>query len=562
MQTQRRGIRGKVPVSFSRASAAYKLDGTQVVAHQPRYEWGRFQNLLTKNQSDAETDLIGIGSNNAGVTRTRLAEAAKSGSYGVRVDCNGTVGYQGLSLAPGVSVVVGKAYIVSAFVRGASGTVHITAAGATNVAGVLSATMDGTWKRLFTIATATSTNLITAIHSGATPVTIVFDYDEGMVEEALPGQTLPTAWRPGQTGKGLMVEEGTTNLITNGGFETNITGWSKNAGTEVFVHDTSVYRFGIASFKMTTVGTAGSGVYTSLGSLTAGVTYTLSFWHKGALGANTIAQLNGAGFSYFALRTIPGAGDWGYYVSTFTPSNTGSCVLFFIVGNVVTTINLDNIQIEAKAYATSWTPDTRVGETTALPKELFTPYNGTIEGWFNIPVAANTTRPQACRLFSALSASAATLVGVMRFGTVTDRWALVMRETGAGTLYTADLLDTSMTPGWHFISVRWEPIAGNTKAFVDGVLRATINYIPKEAAGLPVYIGCDNANTQQCGALFDSLRISDRARTDAEILAAYNSLAPFAWDESTTYLQQFDDNMNQDIGTAGMLFRSNQNVLL
>jgi len=49
----------------------------------------------------------------------------------------------------------------------------------------------------------------------------------------------------------------------------------------------------------------------------------------------------------------------------------------------------------------------------------------------------------------------------------------------------------------------------------------------------------DNVNT-----LIDDLRISNRARTDEEIAAAYQSGQPLPVDEWTTYKLGFDDNLN------------------
>lgn len=71
--------------------------------------------------------------------------------------------------------------------------------------------------------------------------------------------------------------EGTTNLVTNGGFETNTVGWSSTLCT--LSRDTSRAKFGTASLH--SVATSAGGLefgFTSIAGLVVGTSYTLSGW--------------------------------------------------------------------------------------------------------------------------------------------------------------------------------------------------------------------------------------------------------------------------------------------
>lgn len=83
-------------LTFSRSSIAYKLDGvTQVGSNQPRYEAGKYgsallveggtANLLTANQSSAETDISGFSSY-WDTSISRDTSKALIGSASIKVD--------------------------------------------------------------------------------------------------------------------------------------------------------------------------------------------------------------------------------------------------------------------------------------------------------------------------------------------------------------------------------------------------------------------------------------------------------------------------------------------
>jgi hypothetical protein len=66
---------------------------------------------------------------------------------------------------------------------------------------------------------------------------------------------------------------------------------------------------------------------------------------------------------------------------------------------------------------------------------------------------------------------------------------------------------------------------------------------PSFAAYPNLFLGSSGPTIEHANAWFDELRLSSRARSDAEIQAAYQSGLPLAWDASTTYKADFDGSL-------------------
>lgn len=129
------------------------------------------------------------------------------------------------------------------------------------------------------------------------------------------------------------------NLITNGGFEVNTTGWSKagGAGTSI-ARDTSEKHDGVASCKCVTGGAAsaeGFQLTSGLPTIRAGEPYALRGWVKAddgdtlniiwrEIGGNVIKTLaftgNGAWQYFEALGESDGSGDGTARVQFLTPT--------------------------------------------------------------------------------------------------------------------------------------------------------------------------------------------------------------------------------------------------
>lgn len=160
--------------------------------------------------------------------------------------------------------------------------------------------------------------------------------------------------------RALVVEEATTNIITNPSFETNTTGWSSSWGDTV-TQSTDQARYGVYSLKIDGDGaTAGTGVRYDA-SVSAATTYTFSAWiyvpsdFDG--GDPELRCYDGAGFGSLlaSSSTITERDRWVRRDVTATPTLTTLRVIIFSpTGAANNAFYADGAQIEAKGYATTY----------------------------------------------------------------------------------------------------------------------------------------------------------------------------------------------------------------
>lgn len=151
--------------------------------------------------------------------------------------------------------------------------------------------------------------------------------------------------------------EGTTNLIPNGGFEANTTGWANVSGT--LARSTAQKKLGAASGEMPARNNVIADAQIS--GATAGRKFTASFWVYdvvenvqyqvqevgGALGNANVVGL---------LSISASAGQWQRVTATGTVvQNDRTAIRLQIVNNSdLRTIHIDGVQIEEQPIATSY----------------------------------------------------------------------------------------------------------------------------------------------------------------------------------------------------------------
>lgn len=155
---------------------------------------------------------------------------------------------------------------------------------------------------------------------------------------------------------GLGLWEPTTNLCTNGSFETDLAGWGAN-NSATLTRDATTSKFGSASQKVVT-GNLGAFEGTGFAaSVTATDTYTFSFWAKGAGTVEIIiAQIGGVNKTGSAFTV---AGAWTRYSFTFTVDagiSQADCIMATTTQQSVT-FWIDGAQIEKTPFATPFAGD-------------------------------------------------------------------------------------------------------------------------------------------------------------------------------------------------------------
>jgi hypothetical protein len=202
--------------------------------------------------------------------------------------------------------------------------------------------------------------------------------------------------------------EATTNLITNGGIESNTAGWSSSDGVATLSRDTSLSKFGNASLKVaatTTNGVRNNGI-----SVNSGAIYTESAWVNAPSGAAMVMQWVRADFSTVVGSTaFTGTGTWQRVSVTVTAPATETEYLF-VKGTVLGAANtfwIDGVQIEQKTAATPYV-ETNGATATRNAARIQAPATGNInttQGWAALRVRMGFSSSQAAAISNAQGAS-------------------------------------------------------------------------------------------------------------------------------------------------------------
>jgi len=345
----------------------------------------------------------------------------------------------------------------------------------------------------------------------------------------------------GRFGKAIMVEEGTENIGSPASLFDD--SWTlANGASTILDTYTRKYTFTSTSF--------GAFAYKNF-TLTVGIIYTWSAEVKGegnTIGKQVHLQCN-AENAFGTPVTL--TSKWQRVTLTFTATNTARAVGFigipvdaFAVGDVV---YIRNFQWEQKHYATSFTDGTRAAETPEVPTEgVLNPQEGTVECWVYFPPSGRwSVAGQAPTIFWAGSNSTGVSVNQI-YADIVDQGTLRLVIYDSSNAYKLIQTTSAITSGWHYLAYKWDG-TGPLAICVDGVKQSTTTVDMGTGVCSSVerftlgFNGYDNA--RQINSLIDDLRISNRARTDAEILAAYQSGQPLLVDEWTTYKLDFDNKI-------------------
>ena len=372
-----------------------------------------------------------------------------------------------------------------------------------------------------------------------------YTFARASVATKLDGSQVATGiprFETGQFGQAVMIEEGTTNLLANSNGKCTTLNAGGSTPPTVTAITPSDNPFGTQAWRVDypvngTAGYGGSRVITNLFAVNSGVPYTYTIWVKGDLDYVVIYPMGS-----FDLGTLIPTGKiingWvEYRVSNQTCPMSGNiyfCAYLKTSTAMIKTIYVAVIQAEQKAYATSFINGTRQPETLTIPTAgVFTKGNWTVEFIFT---PHNLTGYSANVLLWDCYIDASN-----RYGAYHDM-ARYLRffATSNGIMY--EIIDTSVlvvgTP--YRITV-----SGNgsvLRLYKNGVQVGTNLAYVEPVGALPanMFIGSRWNSTGQCNGLIDDLRISNRARTGAEILAAHQSGVALPIDQHTTAKLTFD----------------------
>ena len=137
------------------------------------------------------------------------------------------------------------------------------------------------------------------------------------------------------------------NLIANGGFETDVTGWTGAKGAETLTQDTGEYKFGAASMKVVTPGSVNyeGALHAITGGVKKGRWYDVEVWVKGPAASPYRLLLYGSGINGNVIGTYSGV--WERLTRSVLATGTGAANLYLDTGAnaVAITVYMDGVQV-------------------------------------------------------------------------------------------------------------------------------------------------------------------------------------------------------------------------
>jgi len=274
-------------------------------------------------------------------------------------------------------------------------------------------------------------------------------------------------------------------------------------------------------------------------AVTGGSYVTFSIWAKGQNGGEQIkiyifdyASDTGS-FRVRKNQTFTITNTWQRYVVTVQTASDAVRAWARVDNNLAgQTVYWCAPQLENKAYATSFTPSTRSPETLTIPTaSVLNPQEGTIEFWVKPLVVVDWNN-------------------FFRMYTSNGRFLLFFGTNGIAKFDYGPYNTGPQTPAgtieannWYYIALRWSATTGKQALFVNGV-----KYEQDLPNGVATMFPATVSIVNDYSAYIDDLRISNRARTDAEILSAYQSGQPAPVDANTILKADFDGNLDAQSG--------------
>jgi len=347
-------------------------------------EFGTDTNLYRLTNNTLRTDGAFI-SNGQLFTNSTLAVQQGTGNYVL-------VGNAAVALGQNSDITLSRTGVGALKVQGTSNST--TAFQIQNSGGTSILTAD-TNNQLVTVANLQSTGTITlqngqgagiqlrTVSNSASGGAMTFSGNE-ITDASRSVHTQGDGRQPPDSSTGIW--ESTTNIVPNGGFESNTTSWTAGSGSgssASIARVTTSSKFGLDAGELTATnnGNFAYGAVDVSGAIpfNTGVKYTASFWAKSNGGTVSnwqfiIEQSNGTNVVMNSQSFIV-TNSWQRFTFTFTPATTGvSTVMFFTpnVNNQTGVLDLDGVQLEQKGFATPYV-ETSAGVATRNPGSITAP---------------------------------------------------------------------------------------------------------------------------------------------------------------------------------------------
>ena len=354
---------------------------------------------------------------------------------------------------------------------------------------------------------------------------------------------------------GVLIEEGTINLVSNPDFEVDTGGWNTWGG--IIARDTTEHYYGLASLRveLPSGGNAWDGTYSNPITVTAEVTYTFSVKLKNQVaGVPMIAGIFRAD-NNAQIGTTTFTSTTGWIAKTVTatiPVGVTSVYVRVSRNNYssATTFWVDGFQLEQKPYATSFISGTRANEELKIPSS-------------SVFMSDDWTIAFRCKLVLTPYVNLWGAILEPREQSSYNHWYLDylntdlnfrIRNRTAGTeeVLIVSTAETDWQNGnYHFYCLRYDYTNKKFYLTVDGVTKVL------EWADMPTFdysiqqwlrLGHNVGGSFQSGFIFDELAIFDYAATDTEVSNWHSSGIPFK--QGCVYKMDFTNNLQATVGSV------------
>lgn len=357
-------------------------------------------------------------------------------------------------------------------------------------------------------------------------------------------------YNPRFFGKGILLEEATTNLIQNGSAQGSLARWVLNKGPGSDATMSRISNDGAVGDNCVEcyVGTFGSWSvwqqmfyqYSSSPYFDTSKQYTLSFYSKLVSGATnrltvSIRDSNGTNLVLDATDFYL-TDTWQRYTVTFTPLIAGNQpTIYFTVPSTPSTFRIDGFQLEQKSFATSYTDGTRQADCMDVPTSgVFDPSEGTLE------VVLSTPNVYSWNNYFSMNISTGRFLLFYNSGGIVS-WDYGATSNSISTGTGMAVANKPLT-----IAMRWSASVGTREMFVNGTKIGSLAFNAPTSASIPATMRFVNTGT----AIIYDLRVSNVARTDDELIGNY-SKGTLPVDAYTTAKYDFDDDLSNSAPALG-----------
>lgn len=362
----------------------------------------------------------------------------------------------------------------------------------------------------------------------------------------------------GKFGQGILIEEGTTNLLPANDargktlFSPNNNTYTTNSLSSSFGLSDS---YSIMSVQKTTG--QNSGFYSPYYNVTVGQTYTFSYYVYNTTSTihNFVAILifydsADTSTSVYSNNTVAYPNMWTKVnVTAIIPSGTVKCRIAGrengVNSNIGDTYYYDNFQLEAKPYATSWTDGTRAADNlTVSTSSIINPLGVWTLEWI-VKTATISNINHHLGLGAIWGPNQRISFHLRR--NVSPYKVAFWSSVNGGVWYESSVTVNNNSD--IYVAFTYNG-AGTLKIYVNGQLAGTFSIVIPNDTYTTLALGRGNKDigSEMLNSIIDEFRISNLARTDAEIQALYQSNQPLPVDAWTTLKADFNGNLDMQSG--------------